>query len=88
MDISDGLNIVFAVALIVMAFLNRRQIDLGQVNQLIDRLAPQVAASPTQADDIALEIAKTLRDMLSQPGNPASDEGGDIVGEFNENRGV
>lgn len=72
MEISYALNIILALALVIVTFINRKQIDLKQVTELIDRLAPTVAETPNQADDIALEVAKAIRDLIAQPGTDTS----------------
>lgn len=86
--VSFGLNVLLILRSIITDMTNSKNVNLAQINQLISILEPRVAQTPTQLDDIGLSIGKQIRDMLSQQGNPASDEGGDIVGEYNENRGV
>jgi len=89
--LSFAFNVILILGMIIQNFLNRGQIDIKQVNQLIGILEPRVAQTPTQLDDIGLSIGKQIAAMLDRPtapGIPASGIGGDEVGEYNDNRGV
>ena len=66
MEWSFALNLILSTALIITVFINRKQIDLEQVNTLIDRLTPKVELTPTQLDDIGLEVLKAIRNQLEQ----------------------
>ena len=89
MEFSEAFSIVLTLVVVLQSFMISRQVDLSRVNELITVLKPKAKQTKNPFDDIGIAALEELVKRLSQPGDPIKgDEGGDNVGEYNENRGV
>lgn len=88
MEFSEAFSIVLTMVVVLQSFMISRQVDLTRVNELITVLKPKAKQTANPFDDIGIAALEELAKRLDQPGNPTVGQGGDIAGEYNENRGT